>query len=514
MRGFLVVIAGVLLLAIGASPAAAASCKSLPVKSSLSSADPTAFRGAPSALLKPSGGTAVSGLRVTLMRGKKTYASGSFKGTLPKGRRTVVRMRAVRRVAKGTYKLVTTGKVSGCGGSQSTAGNWKFGNPTLPVRATPASTLVGDNVTGVRLFLRGVGDQRTAKVAVALRDPSGATVSDATATLEGGGAVVDLPLNSPLQPGKYVVRLTGSAPGVPRAAPSDQELTFAPGGNGAPTTPQANVANATVDWSGGNWQGREAAGFVAPGIGHGEIVCRPDAQYIRFYPDTLTDEVAMMNWTYRDWGGGSEKALREALHAPGTGPDFLEGINKFAPPEQTSTGEFDGIISDRGAALGPGGGPLAPPTTLKMTWAWDFTNPAQARCHVAAQFTSEVDTGSPTVRSAQVVWRGDSNAAGRDTASVAVPGVGTMTVQCQAQDGTKRLTLDAPNGATVTSRQGSDDFSVPRPPGQVTADLPNNGMLAIDLGAGRSVLVSSRYKTNDPDGSQNWCAIAAQAITP
>ena len=40
--------------------------------------------------------------------------------------------------------------------------------------------------------------------------------------------------------------------------------------------------------------------------------------------------------------------MREPLHAPGTGPDFAEALNKFAPPEKLSTGRFDGIITDRG----------------------------------------------------------------------------------------------------------------------------------------------------------------------
>jgi hypothetical protein len=220
-----------------------------PVKASLSSADPTVFRGAPSAEVRPSGKAAVSGLRVAVVRKRTTYASGGLSGTLPRGRRTVVRMRTRRSVAKGAYQVALSGKVNGCTARRTTT--WKFGNPTLPVRATPASTLVGDNVTAVRLFLRGVGDQRTAQVDVVLLDAARATVAEAPATLQGGSAVVDLPLASPLQPGRYVLHLTGSAPGVPHAAPADQEIAFGPGGRGAPVAPQGTVAKASVDWSGG-----------------------------------------------------------------------------------------------------------------------------------------------------------------------------------------------------------------------------------------------------------------------
>lgn len=503
-------------LALGVAPAAAAkSCKSLPVKVSLSSTDPTAFRAKPRATVKPSAGATVSSLRVTLVRGKRTYAAGHLAGTLARGRSTAVTLRPARTIGKGTYRLVASGKADGCDGTTRATRTWKFGNPALPVRAAPLSTLVGDNVTAVRLILRGVGGQRTAAVTAALRDAAGATVAEAKTRLSAGTAIVDLPLASPLQPGDYTLRLTGSAPGLRNAAPADQAITFAAGGKGAATPPVGNVSTAVVDWSGGAWQGREAAGFVAPGIGHGEIVCRPDAQYIRFYPDDLGREVAMLNWTYRDWKEGTEKSLREALHAPGTGADFAEGINKFAPPEKLSTGQFDGIITDRGPFGGPGGPPLAPPTTLKMTWTWDLSQPGKESCHVEATFTSQVNDGPPVVRSAQAVWRGDSNAPGRDGDAVDIPGLGRLVLQCQSgPDGTRKLTFDAPQGATVTTREGSDDAAVARPPGQITADLPNNGMLAIAFGGGQTALVTSRWKVNDPDGSQNWCFAAAQVVAP
>src|SRR4051794_4249064 len=143
------------------------------------------------------------------MRGKRTYAVGRRSATLPKGRKTAVALRATRAAGQGPYRLVATGKVSGCDGS-----------------------------------------------------------------------------------------LQSDAPG--KLAPATQA--------DVPAAPVQNVNVAVVDWSGGAWQGHEAAGFVAPGIGHGEIVCRPDAQYIRFYPDKLGDEVAMVNWTYRDWSENTEKA--------------------------------------------------------------------------------------------------------------------------------------------------------------------------------------------------------------
>ena len=46
--------------------------------------------------------------------------------------------------------------------------------------------------------------------------------------------------------------------------------------------------------------------------------------------------------------------------------------------------------------------------------------------------------------------------------------------------------------------------------GPYTQRLPNNGMLTAKLGDSRTLIASSRYKVNDPDGSQNFCHVAAQ----
>lgn len=43
-----------------------------------------------------------------------------------------------------------------------------------------------------------------------------------------------------------------------------------------------------VNWNSGKWAGRQAGGFIAPGIGYGEIVCSPDQQWIRFYPSEVS----------------------------------------------------------------------------------------------------------------------------------------------------------------------------------------------------------------------------------
>lgn len=231
--------------------------------------------------------------------------------------------------------------------------------------------------------------------------------------------MVDLPIAGTLPAGTYRLRLTGRASGASSSQRVEQPLTFASGGTGGSPAVSPNDGltqqKVVVDWSGGKFSGREVGGFVAPGIGHGEILCRPDAQWIRFFPNEQSREVAMMNWTYKDWGGDHEKSLREALHTSGTGPDFREGFNKFSPTEKHSTGQYDGIISDRGVIGGAGGDSLAPPTTLHLTWEWDMSKTGGERCHVEATFTTQASgSDTPLARSVQVGWRGDANAAGRD----------------------------------------------------------------------------------------------------
>jgi hypothetical protein len=86
--------------------------------------------------------------------------------------------------------------------------------------------------------------------------------------------------------------------------------------------------------NGGEWKGRQIAGFIAPGIGFGEVVCSPDQQWIRLYPSNGGRESAMVTWTDKDWGNFREVALREAKYSTGTGPDIKEGFNKSGPTEK------------------------------------------------------------------------------------------------------------------------------------------------------------------------------------
>jgi hypothetical protein len=224
-----------------------------------------------------------------------------------------------------------------------------------------------------------------------------------------------------------------------------------------------------------------------------------------------------MTWTDKNWGSYREFALREAKYATGTGRDFREGLNKFGPTEKWSRGSFEGIISDRGPLNGPGGSALAPPTTFDLDWEWDFSKPGRASCRVSAVFRTQTDlTDPPLARSAQIVWRGESNATpGNTVAGVDFPGLGDVTATCQAgPTGDRKLLIDSTVGGTVVTREGSDEVSTPFEVGRIEARLPNNGMLFLQLNSGERILVSSRWKANDPAPEKNWCVVSAQIYKP
>lgn len=512
-------LAGVMLFAAPAM-AAKKQCKRLPLSVKLSSHDPTALLEKSEAWVYVRRGAKVRGVQVKVKRGGSVYAKGRISGRLASGRTSIVRLKRLRDVVGGKYRVDVTARKQGCRQARTKRAKWHFSAPSLPVKALPFSTRIGDNVGSVRFALRPVRRRAIGQVRVSLVNRNGATVAEQVIPdLNDNQIVAELPISGQLPPGEYRVVMVGQehASGIWRR--SAQTFRFARGGGAARPveTTGMQVQKVAIDWSGGEYKGRETGGFVAPGIGYGEIVCSPDQQWIRFYPSNGGREAAMMNWTYKNWGTFSEKALREAKYTTGTGPDFREGLNKFGPPEKYSTGEFQGIISDRGPIEGPGGGTLAPPTTLELDWEWDFNNPKQARCHVDATFRTQTELEDrPLARSVQIVWRRERNASPANVkSSVNFPGLGEVSAVCEAgPTGVRRLTIDSPTGGKIITREGSEDFAVNQKSGPVAVRLPGNGMLFVQLNSGERILVSSRWKTNDPDPDQNWCVVSGQIYTP
>jgi len=509
-----------LLLFVAPASAAGKKCNKLPLSVKLSSHNPTDLLEKSQAWVYVKPGSRVNGARVKVRRGGKVFAKGRMSGRLAAGRTSIIRLKTVRAIGAGKYRVDVSARKGGCSKARTKKAKWGFRKPSLPVRALPVSTRVGDNVGSVRFALGPIRRIAVGRVRVTLQNSNGATVAEQVIPDLGRNQIVaELPISGRLSPGKYKVVLVGQEKDGGIWRRSEQTVRFVSGGGGAkPIEPTGEqIQKVVVNWSRGDFKGRETGGFVAPGIGYGEIVCSPDQQWIRFYPSNGGREAAMMNWTFKNWGTFSEKSLREAKYANGTGPDFREGLNKFGPPEKYSTGEFQGIISDRGPIEGPGGVSLAPPTTLNMAWEWDFNSSKGSRCHVEATFRTETELeDKPLARSAQIVWRREKNATEKNTISKTdFPGLGEVSVVCEAgPTGVRRIAIDSPVGGRIITREGSDDFLVNQGSGPIVSRLPNNGMLFLQLNSGERVLVSSRWKANDPNPDKNWCVIAAQIYSP
>lgn len=511
-----------LALALPATAAASSSCARLPVGASRTTTDPVAYQDAGRVLLSAS--KPLRAVQVKVVQGKRVLARGTAK-RFAKGRAYVpVRF---SQILGGRVSVQVSGVAPGCSKRGKYARQWLFGQAALPVLAGRPSAYVEDYGSAMNIVLRTVAGGTLRDITLELVGPNGDVVSTAAYKPSFDRLVViALPLKAALAPGTYRLRIKGRSAGrsgvLRRVQPV--ALKSADGAN-LPTDPNAapsdgsgsgiTTQRVTVDWSSDQWQGREVGGFVVPGMGYGEVVCRPDAQWIRFFSSETGHEIAMMNWTRRDWVQWREDALREAVLTPNTGTQFNEGFNKWYPySEKQSTGTFEGIISDRGPFGSPGGTSTAAPTTLSLAWSWDFTQTGQYRCSVNASFATEAPGGSrPLARSVNLDWRGDPNAAGRDGTTTIVDGLGRIDVSCQpGAEGVRWVTITGPDGATITKREASEQTVTTTTTGPVAMPLPTNGMLKFDFGPGRTLLLSSRWKADDPDASQNFCFVAGQAI--
>jgi len=511
---------GLLALVVGPASARAKRCASLPLSVKLSTHNPTDLLDGGYAWVYVRPNARVFGVHVNVQRGRQLFAAGRISGRLASGRTTVIRLHLKKRMKAGTYRVLIVARKGGCRNRRTKRRNWKFTAPSLPVKAAPFSTRVNDNRGNVRFSLRPIRRSQVGRLRATLVDSKGETVAEQVIPDLGNRQMIaELPIVDRLRAGRYRVVLRGRLRATGEWQRSVQKFRFVGGGGGAQPVPTTGmmVQKVLVDWSRGRWNGRQTGGFIAPGIGYGEIVCSPEQQWIRFYPSNGTREAAMMTWTWKNWGTWKEKALREAKYAENTGPDFREGFNKFGPSEKWSTGTFQGIISDRGPILGPGGVALAQPTTFDLDWKWNFTQPGKSRCHVEATFRTPTGLDQkPIARSVQIVWRGEANATPANTeSSYDFPGLGKITAVCRpGPTGTRRLVIDSAVGGRVVTREGSEDNAVTQHDGPLIMRLPNNGMLFVQLDSGERILVSSRWKANDPVAARNWCVVAAQIYSP
>lgn len=515
-------IAAALLAPAPAAAAPPASCARLPIAApARPTSDPVAFRDA--GRVNVSARLAVRDLRVVLRRGRTVYAAGMAAGA------GEVDLRFRRVLGAGTYTVVVSGRRRGCRGRGTARARWRFAAASLPVIAGRPSAYAQDYASTMRVVLRSVGGARISDLSVALVTDTGVTLGRAAQPGEFASTVVlDLPYAGTLVPGDYRLVLRGRADGRPLARTEDFTLQGPRGGGSsaggaagatgselAPATAGARIQRVTVAWSDGAWKGSDTAGFEVPGMGTGELVCRPDAGWLRFFSAAPGRETSMMNWVQKSWATFGEQAIREAVITAETGQQFNEGFNKFGPPEKLGTGSFEGIVADRGPFGSPGGAG-APPTTIALSWSWDFRVEGRESCRVEASFVTEAPPEAhPLARSLQIAWRGDENAPGRDGATAIVDGIGRVDATCGAgPDGVRWVTITGPAAATLTQREGSDVTVRELSDGPIAAPIPNNALLSFAFPGGGRLIMSTRHKLNDPNPANNFCFVAGQAFAP
>ncbi|MDX6720102.1 MAG: hypothetical protein QOJ63_2356 [Solirubrobacteraceae bacterium] len=509
-----------------ASPAAAASCPhGLPIRVQTLTSNAAALRRVGVVRAIVGGGARVRDLRVRLERGGRMVAKGSrgpaFAGTVP------VRLAFPRSPAPGRVSLVVSGRLVGCAASRRIRRTLRLDGRDLPLGMTATDRDTRDS--RVAVTLRSAARRPIAGLRARMLDARGATVAQVTRRAPfSARARLDFALRGPLAAGRYTLLVTASEHGTAGEGavagpimldglPAAAVLAEAPP---SPTAapPGAVVQQVALDWSAGRWQGSDSVGFSAPGIGDGQIVCRPDTQWVRFFPADRSRDVSMMLWTFRDWEGGSELAIREPQMTRFTSPDFNEGLNKFTPSEKRSHGSLVGVVGD---GLPPPGTSAAgrSPTEVRLTWSWDFSDTATARCSVAATLTSQgPGTAGAVARGLSLAWNGADGVPADTTATTKVPGLGTVRLRCDpGPEGVRQLAVEPDPtlpGLMLTTYEGSNRSDRMLGNAPYVLPLPNNGLVEATTTSGRPLrlLVSSRWKVNDPDPAQNSCRLSGIVV--
>jgi hypothetical protein len=314
----------------------------------------------------------------------------------------------------------------------------------------------------------------------------------------------------------------------------------------------------SVSWSGGAWSGHDESGFVIPSVGSGEVLCRPNATWVRMIPANPDAENDMWGVKFETKPDGLETAVKDArvyeFSTPvstvphGTGPSAYEGFNQDAPVEEADSGHMLGIISSR-AALDEPAGQGSTSTAFTLSWAWTGFGTPSAQCTVRATLTTEIAGASATIResphrpprrvatsplsasSLALDWHGEADepAAEARPRTLLLPGIGSLTAQCLPlpQGGTLDVALTplaglAP-GALVTTYQGEGteaSTTLPYYSDPLTSELgpvalPVNGVTTMQVTAGElsaEVVLSSYAKLNDPEAADDYCEVSGASL--
>ncbi|MDP2709744.1 MAG: hypothetical protein Q8O56_00875 [Solirubrobacteraceae bacterium] len=463
------------------------------------------------------GATRVRDLRVLLTRGGRTIAFGArasaFAGTVP------IRLTFPRTARPGRVGVVVSGRRDGCPLIRRARFTLSLDGRNLPLRMTSTRHDARDGRLSVTLSASG--RRAIADLRVRMLDAHGQTVAlVARRPAFRARATVAVDLPPALAAGRYALLMTAKARGSTMRTVFARAIDLGerPSPTPALPPPGAVVEHVALDWSGGRWQGRDSAGFTAPGIGDGQIVCRPDTQWLRLFPADRARDVAMTLWTLRDWEGGSELAIREPEMTRFTGPDFNEGFNKFHPAEKRSRGSFVGVVGDGLPATGSFGGGRSP-TEIRVAWSWDFTDPSNARCSVTATLTSQgAGTSGAIARGLSLGWRGEAGVPADTSVATQVPGLGTVRLRCDPGVGGLRRIVVEPDaalaGLALTTYEGSDRSDRGLGDTPYVIPLPNNGLVEASAPGGPPVrlVASSRWKVNDPAPAENSCRVSGLVV--
>jgi hypothetical protein len=315
----------------------------------------------------------------------------------------------------------------------------------------------------------------------------------------------------------------------------------------------------TVSWRNDNWLNHARATFAIPGIGAGEVICKPNTTWIRMLPADPVAENSMWDVKFQIKNGIATSAVKDArvyrYSTPtstvphGTGRTAYEGFNQYTPIEPASSGSVVGLISKRGARNALGGAGVAP-TSFELSWKWTGFGTSAARCDVSAEFTTRIAGRSRSVsnrphgRPARTLapvysfnlnWHGEAEApaAAARSHSLTIPKIGTLAVTCETGiAGPAYLTLTPAAGtspfASVVAYQGegthnsvqTDYYTDPSSGVLGPIPLPVNGMLVGTLmpawhaspSTAAKLVVSSLHKTNDSNPAENYCEISAQVV--
>jgi hypothetical protein len=244
--------------------------------------------------------------------------------------------------------------------------------------------------------------EQTGGIAVPLAAGCAAAIAAAAiaALLVAGG-----PAGSAGAPAAAVHRAAGNPYQGPPGRPGPRGEPGPAGGAGARGVQGPAGANATalseqsiaINWQNGHWQGHDAAAFIAPGIGAGEVRCNPQTQWINFFPydqkaDTSMWGTMLQDPSSRGGTGPSEVVVNWARKGYDQSPDFT-GPSYYLPlnrsslgVDSSSVGSYIGLVESAGPHSSAGGpGPAS--TSFQLSWHWNFTD-GSPRCYVAGTFVT------------------------------------------------------------------------------------------------------------------------------